>query len=914
MADIVWAELRVQTDKAKKDVQSYNAEIIKTGTLTKQVGNTGTQAFNQQAAATNKAAASQKNIQKEVANTTKSFSGMKAGIASLAATMGLALGVQQIVAFSKASIKAASDLNETVSKTGELFGDSTDAVLRWSKTTATAIGQSQQQALDGASTFAIMGRAAGLTGDKLVTFSTDFTELASDLASFNNTSPEEAINAIGAALRGEAEPIRRYGVLLTDATIKQEAMALGIIKTTKEALTPQQRVLAVQAAIYKQTSAAQGDFARTSEGLANQQKILAAQWHDLQASLGTGLLPVLTDVIKGVNALVGGDFSTSGMDKMGEAFDRWFVFLEKIPTPLGGFIKGFRSLMGAVREFQNGNILSGIGKGFEALGNVITFGLYDTVKGFFVPAKDEVIKGVTDMDKKLLELAAATDQEVNEKLKELGGTTTETGRVFKKFADDLRQDLIEGTFKELIKVFNITEAHYEKMVRLSDRYGISALISADAIQKLKQASREDLTKTFNNLNAELSITGRDFNEYMRLITELEPIQDDLGKSTEKLIGPYDMLTAAVSKSMKVLQDQVTLFSQGKGTWEDALKLAHRYADAQNTLVGVNDLVTDSLKRQTHEGLLPLADANNFVMLTEQRLVERFKFTDDQIKQRDEIFKELGVNQVDIYTKTLEQITALQEAEIRASDGTLKAITEITEKYSKAIAILQIQQAGDIAGAFAGLAKNLGALLSNLFGEAAAKNVAFLAFTKSIAIAEITLSSFQAIAAGIAKLASTNPVDIIGGIAAIIGGVSNFIGGIISQVESIDTPSIPAFEKGTGFVTRGNNPQGIDTVPAMLTEGEGVVTRGANSQYPGLVDALNMGKGDDYVMKHFVEPILRAEEKSTAEKMAASLGFMGGDFDDKRLSKIGVKQVGLLAENNSLLRKIVNQKDNPLNIN
>jgi hypothetical protein len=92
---------------------------------------------------------------------------------------------------------------------------------------------------------------------------------------FNNVSQDDAINAIGSALRGEAEPLRRFGVLLDEATLKNAALQLGLITTTKEALTPQQKVLAAQKVIYEQTTTAQGDFARTSDGLANKTKILS---------------------------------------------------------------------------------------------------------------------------------------------------------------------------------------------------------------------------------------------------------------------------------------------------------------------------------------------------------------------------------------------------------------------------------------------------------------------------------------------------------------------------------------------------------------------------------------------------------------------------------------------------------------
>lgn len=220
------------------------------------------------------------------------------GVANIAME---ALG--QVQAFMGDAVGAASDMNETVSKTGVLFGESADAVVAWAETAATGLGQSKQQALDAASTFAIFGQAAGLAGDDLTTFSTDFVGLASDLASFNNTTPEEAIEAIGAALRGESEPLRRYGVMLDDAALKAEAMKLGIYDGNG-ALTQQQKILAAQAAIYAQTSTAQGDFARTSDGLANQQRILDAQWQNMQATIGQALLPVVLALTTQLNNLV----------------------------------------------------------------------------------------------------------------------------------------------------------------------------------------------------------------------------------------------------------------------------------------------------------------------------------------------------------------------------------------------------------------------------------------------------------------------------------------------------------------------------------------------------------------------------------------------------------------------------------
>lgn len=210
-----------------------------------------------------------------------------AGVAVAAKGFSIAGG------FINETTDAASNMEETLSKTSVLFGQNSTEVVKFADNAAKTFGQSKQQALDAATTFATFGKAAGLAGDDLVGFSTDFVGLASDLASFNNTTPEQAINAIGSALRGEAEPLRSFGVLLDDATLKSAALELGLISNTKNALTPQQKVLAAQKVIYEQTTAAQGDFARTSDGLANSTRILEAQQADLNTNLGKTFLPVM---------------------------------------------------------------------------------------------------------------------------------------------------------------------------------------------------------------------------------------------------------------------------------------------------------------------------------------------------------------------------------------------------------------------------------------------------------------------------------------------------------------------------------------------------------------------------------------------------------------------------------------------
>lgn len=239
----------------------------------------------------------------EINSTTSAAQKMGDKIRGLRAPALLGLGA--LAAGAKGAIDSASDLNEEISKSQQIFGKQASAVEKFADTASTSLGQSKQQALDATSTFGMMAQNAGLGGKAAVDFSKQFTTLASDIASFNNATPQEAIDAIGAAMRGEAEPIRRFGVMLDDTTLRNQALKMGLIDSVKTALTPQQKALAASSAIMAQTTKAQGDFARTSGGAANKQRILAAQTEDLKAKLGQALLPTYAKLQQALLKIIG---------------------------------------------------------------------------------------------------------------------------------------------------------------------------------------------------------------------------------------------------------------------------------------------------------------------------------------------------------------------------------------------------------------------------------------------------------------------------------------------------------------------------------------------------------------------------------------------------------------------------------
>lgn len=314
--------------------------------------------------------------------------------AAKASLIGLAGAGALAVKFGGDAVAAASDLEESTNKVTQVFGKSADEIFTYTEAAADALGQTNTQARDAAATFGIFGQAANLSDRKSAKFAKRMTTLASDLASFNNTEPEDAVQALGAALRGESEPIRAYGVLLDEATLKAEALALGILKPVKNQaqiktyqaaildgqkkyndavaesgadsiealkaeaslgtardrlrkategtippLTQQQKLLAAQSQIFKQTDVAQGDFARTSDGLANQQRRLSARFENAKAALGKGLLPIMTDAA---------DFL---LDKGIPAFEDFSAWFTKTGVPaLKDFGKKVKTVSGEVKD------------------------------------------------------------------------------------------------------------------------------------------------------------------------------------------------------------------------------------------------------------------------------------------------------------------------------------------------------------------------------------------------------------------------------------------------------------------------------------------------------------------------------------------------------------------------------------
>lgn len=257
--------------------------------------------FNKAASAANKTHRSIVAGNEQVTRSSKlSGDAIRIGLAGAASFAGVA-----VVKFALNSAHAASDMNESISKARVVFGQGADAVIAFGDSAAKSLGISKQEAIESTATFGNFFGALGIGQQKSEDMSIAIVKLAADLASFNNANPEDVLIALRSGLAGEVEPLRKFGVDLSEAALKNEAMQLGLTKTTTQVLPAGIKAQAAFALIMRQTTTAQGDFARTANGAANQGRILTAQFKDFTATVGTATLPILNATVHSLNATLG---------------------------------------------------------------------------------------------------------------------------------------------------------------------------------------------------------------------------------------------------------------------------------------------------------------------------------------------------------------------------------------------------------------------------------------------------------------------------------------------------------------------------------------------------------------------------------------------------------------------------------
>lgn len=216
--------------------------------------------------------------------------GLLRRVGPLAVASAAAWAIGKTVAFVGSAVSAASDMEQSTGAVETVFKSSSAQVLAASRSAASSLGiaGSEYQAL--ATLLGTQLRNGGTATDALAGQTEKLITLGGDLSALFGGTTADSVDALSSALKGERDPIERYGVSLNQASIDAKAAELGFQKVGGS-LSQQANQAATLALIMDQTADAHGAFGRETDTLASKQQRLDAMWANATAGIGAAFLP-----------------------------------------------------------------------------------------------------------------------------------------------------------------------------------------------------------------------------------------------------------------------------------------------------------------------------------------------------------------------------------------------------------------------------------------------------------------------------------------------------------------------------------------------------------------------------------------------------------------------------------------------
>lgn len=242
------------------------------------------------------------NFTKDANRATKSLGSLTKGFGGLKQVIGL-FSFYRISQSLTSMISSAMDMIETANLFSVAMGavavETNKSLTEMSKLTGLDLTNIQTAV----GTYASLARSMGITNKEAQNLSTTSYRLALDLASLYNVDINQALGDLRSGLVGQSETVYKYGIDVTEASLKTEALAQGITKSVRN-MSQGEKMALRYAVMIRQTTLAQGDFSRTLDQPANQLRVLKERFITLGRSIGNLFIPVLARILPYLNAIV----------------------------------------------------------------------------------------------------------------------------------------------------------------------------------------------------------------------------------------------------------------------------------------------------------------------------------------------------------------------------------------------------------------------------------------------------------------------------------------------------------------------------------------------------------------------------------------------------------------------------------
>lgn len=279
--------------KLKSTVQTTNSEISKFVTKNNEVVSVAKTTKN----GVDNVKVSVKTLGDASKNTTNLWGSLANGFTkSVAKISAVYLGLRKLASVLSTSVKEAANYEESLNLFSVTLGDKAEEANAWVEKFSNALYLDPANVRQYMGSFNSLITGLGVGSDKAYIMSQNLTQLTYDLASFKNLDIDTAFRKLQSATSGEIEPLRNVGIALSEATLQELALSMGINKNVadmNEAEKAQLRYIQ----ILKSSTEWQGDMGATLVTPANALRILRQQFTLLSRAVGSVFIPILMKLV-----------------------------------------------------------------------------------------------------------------------------------------------------------------------------------------------------------------------------------------------------------------------------------------------------------------------------------------------------------------------------------------------------------------------------------------------------------------------------------------------------------------------------------------------------------------------------------------------------------------------------------------
>jgi len=281
--------------------------------------------------------------------------GQMSGVSGVGAKLGkgLAIAGTAVVALGTAVgatgyklVTMGAEVEEMENKFNVVFKGMEKDADSWARSFADKVGRNKNTIKESIANFSDLTQGMGMTKGVSLDLSKNMVTLATDLASFNNTTDTQAIEALSKAMMGETDMAKALGLGLNESVMKTSEFTKATGKSWEELNRAERAQVYYQEAV-KQSANAIGDAERSSGSYTNQMKALKSKLEELGQSIGMTLLPVVTPLVTKLAEFVSkldtqkiGEFITVGINALKDAFNFLKPYITDIILEIGKFFSG----------------------------------------------------------------------------------------------------------------------------------------------------------------------------------------------------------------------------------------------------------------------------------------------------------------------------------------------------------------------------------------------------------------------------------------------------------------------------------------------------------------------------------------------------------------------------------------------